>query len=97
MGRGAGWPGLFRARRAVCPRCFSSVLLLHVPRCAGPPPRRDEYDPAKPNDYEEVRRQRDQQRREAEAEAARQEALREEAERRRAEEERRRAEEERLQ
>jgi splicing factor 45 len=52
----------------------------------------DVYDPARPNDYEEIRRQREQQRLQAEAEAQRQERLRElkrleELEERRAEEE----------
>ena len=37
---------------------------------------RDEYDPAKPNDYEEIRRQREQQRISAEQAAQQQEALR---------------------
>ena len=37
---------------------------------------RDEYDPAKPNDYEEIRRQREQQRISAEQVAQQQEALR---------------------
>ena len=36
----------------------------------------DEYDPARPNDYEEVRRTRERQRLEAEREAERQEELR---------------------
>lgn len=36
----------------------------------------DEYDPARPNDYEEVRRTRERQRVEAEREAERQEELR---------------------
>ncbi len=37
----------------------------------------DEYDPARPNDYEEIRRARERQRVEAEREAERQEELRE--------------------
>jgi len=37
----------------------------------------DEYDPARPNDYETVRKERERQRLEAEAEAERQERLRE--------------------
>lgn len=61
-------------------------------RGAFPPPRsaplrslpnviaREEYDPAKPNDYDAVRRAREQQRREAELEAERQERLRAERE-----------------
>ncbi|PSC68931.1 DNA-damage-repair toleration chloroplastic-like [Micractinium conductrix] len=61
---------------------------------------REEYDPAKPNDYDAVLRQREIQRREAEAEAERQERLREERQaaeaRRREEEERRRQNEETL-
>lgn len=38
---------------------------------------KDEYDPARPNDYEQVRKERERLRREAEAEAERQERLRE--------------------
>lgn len=38
---------------------------------------RDEYDPARPNDYEEIRRTRERQRVDAEREAERQEELRE--------------------
>ncbi|KAL4444662.1 hypothetical protein ABPG77_002479 [Micractinium sp. CCAP 211/92] len=41
---------------------------------------KEEYDPAKPNDYDAVRRAREQQRREAELEAERQERLRAERE-----------------
>lgn len=40
----------------------------------------DEYDPAKPNDYEEVVAERHQQRQEAEREVERQEGLKREAE-----------------
>ena len=40
---------------------------------------RDEYDPARPNDYEEICREREAQRVVAEAEAERQERLRAEA------------------
>jgi hypothetical protein len=40
---------------------------------------KDEYDPARPNDYEEICREREQQRRDADAEAERQEQLRAEA------------------
>lgn len=40
---------------------------------------RDEYDPARPNDYEEICREREAQRVAAEAEAERQERLRAEA------------------
>ena len=40
----------------------------------------DEYDPAKPNEYEEVVAERQQLRQEAEREVARQEQLKQEAE-----------------
>jgi hypothetical protein len=39
-------------------------------------PLRDEYDPARPNDYATIRRQREEARKEAEREAERQEAMR---------------------
>lgn len=39
-------------------------------------PLRDEYDPARPNDYAAIRRQREEARKEAEREAERQEAMR---------------------
>lgn len=41
----------------------------------------DEYDPARPNDYEEVRKSREAKRKEAELEVGRQERLKLEARR----------------
>eukprot|EP00191_Tetraselmis_sp_GSL018_P003946 CAMPEP_0177602772 /NCGR_PEP_ID=MMETSP0419_2-20121207/15085_1 /TAXON_ID=582737 /ORGANISM="Tetraselmis sp., Strain GSL018" /LENGTH=319 /DNA_ID=CAMNT_0019096355 /DNA_START=276 /DNA_END=1236 /DNA_ORIENTATION=+ len=64
----------------------SDTLLGAVGTLSGINPK-DEYDPARPNDYEEVRRERERLRQEAEAEADRQAKLKE-AEERQAEEQR---------
>ena len=40
----------------------------------------DEYDPARPNDYEQIRKDRERQRQQAQTEAERQERLRQQAE-----------------
>ena len=94
-------PAGARWRRGVAWRCkalgqLQSESLLPCPALPCPTLHREEYDPAKPNDYEAVCRAREQQRREAEAEAARQERLRAEAEAARLAAEAARAEEDRL-